>query len=92
MAIVALCMVLTGYALIRKDRGSRGGGVILAISKSLSYQVLITPPSLELLCVEVNHSNSIIYCLVYIPPNASNEYLQEFFSYTYLSLVINLTT
>ena len=71
----------TGYALIRKDRGSQGGGVILAINKSLSYQVLITPPSLELLCVEVNHSNSLIYCLVYIPPNASNEYLQEFFSY-----------
>ena len=54
---------------------------MLAISKTLSYQILITPPSLELLCVEVNHSNSIIYCLVYIPPNASNKYLQEFFSY-----------
>ena len=37
-----------GYALIRKDHGSRGGGVMLAISKSLSYQVLVTPPSLEL--------------------------------------------
>ena len=70
-----------GYALVRKDRGSRGGGVMLAISKSLSYQILLTPPSLELLCVKINHSNPIIYCLVYIPPNAPNEYLQEFFSY-----------
>ena len=36
------------YTLIHEDRGSRGGGVMLAISKSSSYQVLPTPASLEI--------------------------------------------
>ena len=61
-----------GYTLIRKDRSSHGGGIMLAISNSLSYQILPTPPNLELVSIKIN---SIIYCLVYKPPNFPSIYL-----------------
>ena len=57
------------YSIIRKDRQSRGGGVMFAIKHSKSYQVLSTPPDLELLTISIGSPTPTIYCLVYIAPN-----------------------
>ena len=63
------------YSIIRKDRQSRGGGVMFAIKHSKSYQVLLSLPDLELLTISIGSPTSTIYCLVYIPPNSPDEYI-----------------
>ena len=69
------------YSIIRKYRQSRGGGVMFAIKHSKSYQVMPTPLDLELLTISIGSPTPIIYCLVYIPPNSSDEYIQKYFNY-----------
>lgn len=67
--------------MIRKDRGSRGGGVMLAIRNTKSYKIIPSPPDLEMITVSIGSSFPIIYCLAYVPPNSSEQYLLEFFNY-----------
>ena len=69
------------YTIIRKDRGSRGGGVMFVIKSSKSIQVLSTPPSVEVLTVCVGVTTPTVYCLAYIPPNPPENYWQEFLDY-----------
>jgi len=71
----------SSYSLIRKDCVSHGGGVMLAVHNFKPYKVLSSPPSLEVLTVSIGSSSPTIYCLVYIPPNSSEEYLTKFFNY-----------
>jgi len=66
------------YALIHKDHGSRGGGVMFAIRSSKPFQVLQTPPNIEVLTVSVGLSTPTVYCLAYVPPNTTDIYWQEF--------------
>jgi len=55
--------------------------VMFAIKSSLSYEVLSTPPSVEVLTVSVGSSNPTVYCLAYVPPNATDNYWQQFLDY-----------
>ena len=71
----------TNYSIIRKDRSSHGGNVLLAVNNSKTYQVSTSPTSLDLLTIRINSSISVIYCLVYIPPRSSNKYFQELFEF-----------
>ena len=57
----------------RKDRNSRGGGVMLAVSNKLFSKLLPTPDNLELLALSLNH-NEYIICLLYIPPSSNDQY------------------
>ena len=57
------------YSIIRKDRQSRGGGVMFAVKHSKSYQVLPSPPELELLTISIGSSEPTIYRLVAIYPS-----------------------
>ena len=54
----------SGYNIYRKDRNSRGGGVMLAVSNKLFSKLLPTPDNLELLALSLtlNH-NEYIICL-----------------------------
>ena len=72
---------LNGYTIYRKDRGSRGGGVMLAIENCLSGCELQSPPNLELITVSIYLKTIITCCMVYIPPNATTEYHAELVSY-----------
>ena len=45
-AITDLEILPQGYSLYRKDRGSRGGGVMLAISNTLPSKQVLSPPDL----------------------------------------------
>jgi len=66
----------TGYSIYRKDRSSRGGGVLLAVKNSIHSHALNTPLELEALYVQIGNTDPINYCLVYIPPNSSEVYIQ----------------
>jgi len=54
---------------------------MLAVHNSKSFKVLPSPSCLEVLSVSIGSSSPVIYCLVYIPPNSTEEYLSEFFNY-----------
>ena len=56
----------SGYSIYQCDRGSRGGGVMLAVHNSLSSRQLYTPPSTEIVTVEVTVSSPVLVCVVYI--------------------------
>ena len=82
----------SNYTIIRKDRDTRGGGVMFAVKSSKSYQVLQSPISLELLTISIGSNIHTVYCLAYLPPNSSDEYKQEFLNYidTFKDLTDNL--
>ena len=62
--------------IYRRDRGSHGGGVLVAVEDSLSSNLVsspVPPPSIEVLSVNIT-SPPITLCIVYIPPNANSNY------------------
>ena len=71
-----------GYNIFRKDRGSRGGGVLLAVADSISTQLLPSPPNLEVLSIKIcNRTQPIILCCVYNPPISEIQYFNSLISY-----------
>ena len=72
-----------GYTIYRKDRGSRGGGVMLIIKNCLSFCELQSPPNLELITVSIYIPENNHYLLYgkHMPANATTEYHAEFVSY-----------
>ena len=68
----------SGYSIFRRDRDSRGGGVMLACTDSLPTSLLslpTTPSHLELISIRIDvPSNPFIICVLYIPPSASDSY------------------
>jgi len=53
---------------------------MFAIKSSKSFRVLPTP-DLELLTISVELTKPTVYCLAYIPPNASSAYQHDFLNY-----------
>ena len=80
-----------GYSLYRKDRGSCGGGVMLAISNTLPSKRALSPPDLEVVSVSILLGNiEITCCAVYAPPNATSEYHRNLVDY--LTTIAALST
>ena len=59
------------YTILRKDRDTRGGGVLLAFSDALNIRQLPCPNNLEVVTVEVDCAFTL--CLTYRPPNAKDQ-------------------
>jgi len=70
-----------GYTIYRADRGSRGGGVMIAVSNKLPSKQLPSPPNLEVVTVSISLMPAIVCCMVYVPPNATMEYHNELITY-----------
>ena len=71
-AIADLEILPLGYTMFRKDRGSRGGGVMLVISDNLPSKQIPRPRNLEVVNVSVSFNDSdVIFCMVYAPPNVT---------------------
>ena len=71
-----------GYLLYRKDRGSRGGGVMLAVSNKLPSRQVPSPHNLEIVTVSISISTTdITCCMIYTPPNATTEYHRDLVKY-----------
>ena len=69
------------YVIYRKDRQSRGGGVLLAVHNSLLSTEISSPPDLEILIVELKTTHVLLLCVVYISPSASSNYHMALITY-----------
>ena len=71
-----------GYSLYHKDRATRGGGVLIAVSDLVPSTLISTPPDLEIIAVNLNcHNKPISLCTVYVPPNSADSYHKCLLSY-----------
>ena len=72
-----------GYILYRNDRGTKGGGVMLAINNKLTCERLTIPDDIEALAVTINSTKNkkLIFGIVYIPPNSSDAYHSSVFNF-----------
>ncbi|KAK9701572.1 hypothetical protein QE152_g30473 [Popillia japonica] len=65
---------IEGYNIIRKDRGSRGGGVAIYIKKNFTFSIIPTGDSIEQLWVSLQcHGCRFVVGALYRPPN-NNDY------------------
>ena len=69
-----------GYSIYRKDRTSRGGGVLVAIKNTISSRLVQSPLNLELIAVELIEINYLVF-VVYLPPNIDIILLKETISF-----------
>ena len=63
------------YILYRKDRPSRGGGVLIAVKDSIPSFSVSSPPDLEIVSVRLGQTNDHVICCVYVSPDASLSYV-----------------
>ena len=71
----------TCYSVYRKDRETRGGGVLIAIHDSISSKQLHSPADLELITVEISLGRPLLLCAVYLPPKSSPEITHKVVAY-----------
>ena len=64
-----------GYVLYRKDRPSRGGGVLVAVTESLFSSIIPSPPDLEIVSVKIGQGNDSVISCVYVPPDSLLSYI-----------------
>ena len=69
------------FILYRKDRLSRGGGVLIAVHVSILSSLLSSPVDLEVVSVKIGVNHDFILCTVYVPPNSSESYLLSLLKY-----------
>ena len=62
-----------GYNIYRKDRNSRGGGVLLAITDCITSSQLPSP-DVEIITVLISTDQPFIISVAYIPPNSNDAY------------------
>ena len=66
--------------IYRKDRSSRGGGVMLEIDMSIPSKLLTSPDDIEVVTVEILTSKPCKICLLYNPPNSGTDYQEHLLS------------
>ena len=71
----------TGYTIYRKDRCSKGGGVMLAVKSTFKTTELASPDNLEIVTISVHSHHNLIICAVYLPPNYKTDHVQDLYSY-----------
>ena len=67
-------LIPSGYTIYRKDRNSKGGGVLVAVKSIFKSIQLTSPDNLEVVAVTVHAHHSFTICAVYIPPNSTRAY------------------
>lgn len=60
-------IITNEYKIYRKDRDSRGGGVLLIVSAALSSRLLPIPNQLELLAVQLLLPCLVTFCVFMLP-------------------------
>ena len=63
------------YVLYRKDRPSRGGGVLVATRQSVISSIIPSPSDLEIVCIKIGLHNDLALCCIYVPPESSSSYI-----------------
>ena len=62
------------FSIFRMDRGSRGGGVLIAVDASVPCSVVSSPSNLEVVIVKIGFNSPLFLCTVYVPPSSSDGY------------------
>ena len=60
-----------GYSVYRKDRQSRGGGLLIGTASHISSSFLYSQSDPDVLTVKLFLPFPIVICAVYIPPSAT---------------------
>ena len=74
-------IIAKGYCIYRKDRGSRGGGVLIAVKVSIPSIEVASPQDLEVVTVTVGSKYITSICVVYAPPSATDQYHSKLVDY-----------
>ena len=61
----------SSYTIYRKDRNSRGGGVMIAVRDKIHSELITTNSDLEILTVKIGIHFPLILRIVYMPPYSS---------------------
>jgi len=68
------------YQIIRSDRGSRGGGVLLSVKTNINIKQIYPTSSIENTTIKIITSNKTIYfLLLYIPPKVDKLKIDELY-------------
>ena len=65
------------YTVDRRDRDTRGGGVMIAVSDLILSKLIFSSDTIEMIAVELYLSPKVLICCLYIPPNCSPTYLEN---------------
>ena len=71
----------SNYIIYRKDRPSRGGGVLVAVNNVFESMCLPSPSDLETVTIKIGCSLDLILCTSYVPPNPSDMYICDLLDY-----------
>ena len=71
----------SNFNIVRIDRATRGGGVIVAIHDSVPFCVVSSPSNLKILTVKIDLKTLITLCVVYLPPLSTPSYHSDLLSY-----------
>ena len=65
------------YEIFRKDCGSRGGGVLLAVHHALSVSLIPSPSYLEVVSLQIHLSTPLCVCVMYVSPSSPSQYFNS---------------
>ena len=71
----------SNFNIYRKDRDTRGGGVMLAVDRSIPNKIIPSPDDIEVISVHLLMQNPVKICLVYNPPNSERDYQHKLISF-----------
>ena len=70
-----------GFDIYQKDRHSCGSGVLLATNNIIPSVPLTTLPGFEAVTVKIGQNPPIVISVLYIAPQPSSDYCNQFFDY-----------
>ena len=70
-------IISKGYSIYRKDRSTRGGGVLITVRDCISSIIKYSPEELEVVTVSLGLKQEFTLCSVYVPPIASLQYIHS---------------
>ena len=81
---------LNGYSIFRKDRKSRGGGILIAIKSPLEGNMLDIEEDIEILTVDIYYENTKMLRVIgaYNPNFNDKKYLKNFFRILQNNIVV----
>ena len=68
-----------GFTVYRRDRGSRGGGVMIVVANSIASTLVPNVFDIEMVTINLTYLQLVITC-IYVPPNSSDDYHHDIVS------------
>ena len=68
------------YVIHRRDRESRGGGVLVAVKDTIQSKAVSISRTIEMISIQLDIVPKLVVSCVYLPPNCSTEAQEEVLS------------